>query len=94
LTDAPTWRATSQEGLRMNRRLHASPRRSPAVLWVATPLLAVLATVPIVTLIPAEPAPPRARPPASAPYTSSDPSLPAPGTYTITAEPQPHVQAF
>jgi hypothetical protein len=84
----------SQKGLPMNRRHPASPRRSKAVLWFATPLLALLAMVLIVTLIPAEPVTQQARRPAPAPYVSSDPSLPAPGSYTNTAEPQPHVQAF
>lgn len=78
----------------MNRRHPVSPRRSRTVLWVATPLLALLAMVLIVTLIPAEPLAQQPRRAAPAPYVSSDPSLPAPGTYTNTAEPQPHVQAF
>jgi hypothetical protein len=48
--------------------------------------------------MPAEPAArerqPAAAAPGPAPYVSSDPSLPAPGTYTNLAEPQPHVEAF
>jgi hypothetical protein len=68
------------------------------LMWVATPLLALLAMLLIVALVPTEPAA-RAQaradaPVAPAPYVSSDPSLPAPGTYTTTAEPQPHVEAF
>jgi hypothetical protein len=87
--------ARDQPGdIRMNQRSRTSPRHP--ILWIATPLLAVLAWALIVAMAPAEPAPPRtARAAASpAPYVSSDPSLPASGSASITAEPQPHVQAF
>jgi hypothetical protein len=81
-------------GTRMNHRSRPSTRHP--ILWIATPLLALLAWVLIVAMAPAEPATPSAARPAAAPapYVSSDPSLPAPGSFTITAEPQPHVQAF
>jgi cytoskeletal protein RodZ len=78
----------------MNQRSRPSSRHP--ILWIATPLLAVLAWVLIVAMAPAEPAtqrPPRAAA-SPAPYVSSDPSLPASGSASITAEPQPHVQAF
>jgi hypothetical protein len=82
----------------MNRSHRSSRSRSLTALWFATPLLALLAMMLIVALMPAEPAArecqPAAAAPGPAPYVSSDPSLPAPGTYTNLAEPQPHVEAF
>lgn len=78
----------------MNHRSRPSSRHP--VLWIATPLLAVLAWVLIVAMAPAQPATHRAArtAPPPAPYVSSDPSLPAEGSSVITAEPQAHVQAF
>jgi hypothetical protein len=72
-------------------------RRGRGHLWITAPLVFLAVAMVVGAMLPRRPAAQDAIAHGNAspaPYVSSDPSLPAAGTFLNLAEPLPHVEAF